>query len=141
MKKPVIITIVAVGILALIGTVLTVSFNIKFKKMTEQVDADYAAVQMVDLKSVKDGVYKGSYQAFIVAVDLEVEVVDHEITRIEVKDQKCGKGYEGLEVIDRIVNAQSLDVDAKTGATGSSSVIVIAVDRALKPAIQSGLLD
>jgi len=45
--------------------------------------------------------------------------------------QHCGPGYEAKEVLDRIVAAQSPQVDVVTGATGSSRCLMAAVHRAL----------
>ncbi|MGB7055012.1 MAG: FMN-binding protein [bacterium] len=46
-------------------------------------------------------------------------------------EQRSGPGYEALETIDRIIGAQSPNVDVVSGATGSSKSIMIAVQNAL----------
>ena len=48
--------------------------------------------------------------------------------------QDCGPGYEALDTIDRIIEAQSPKVDTTSGATGSSLCIQAAVYRALNSA-------
>ena len=64
-------------------------------------------------------------------MELEVEVKDNKIDKINIIKQRSGPGYEGRQVINRIIEEQSLKVDANTGATGSSSSIILAVDKAL----------
>jgi len=91
-------------------------------------------VAAVDLYSVPDGVYTGTFGEFLVSATVEVDVEAHHITGITVVDQHCGSGYRALETIDRIMAAQSPLVDAVSGATDSSRCIMIAVYRALSAA-------
>ena len=53
------------------------------------------------------------------------------ITNIEIKDHMTGLGKNGEKIIDQIINKQSLDVDAISGATQSSVTITKAVENAL----------
>lgn len=88
-------------------------------------------INAVDLQKIKDGEYTGSYKNFLVQVDLKVTVKNKKITDIRVISQDCGPGYEAAGLIPKIMKAQSLKVDAVTGATGSSIAILKAVERAL----------
>lgn len=85
----------------------------------------------VDLSSLDDGTYRGSFGEFLVSVELDVTVRSHRITDIDVVDQRGGSGYEALQTLDRIIEAQSPKVDVVTGATKSSQCIMIAAYRAL----------
>ena len=98
--------------------------------MVEVIDS--VELTSVDLAQIEDGVYRGEFGEFLVSVTLDVTVEDHKITGIEIIEQNSGPGYEAHEVIDRIIQAQSPDVDAVTGATGSSKCIMIAVHNALQ---------
>ncbi len=105
---------------------------LRMKQMAETISNEYIKVEEADLSKIADGVYPGTFGDFLVSVDLEVTVKDHRIAGIIIKKQDCGPGYEALETVDRIIEAQNLRVDAVTGATGSSKTIMIAVGRALK---------
>ncbi len=72
-----------------------------------------------------------SFGDFLVSVSLDVTVSDNRITDIVIVEQNGGPGYEALETLDRILEAQSPVVDAVSGATGSSRCIMIAVYKAL----------
>ena len=84
-----------------------------------------------DLIQIPDGVYKGSYAAFPVIVDLSVTVKNHEITDIEILKHQNGQGKEGESIVNSVMQKQSLQVDAVSGATYSSIVILKAVENAL----------
>lgn len=125
MKK--VIIIVGICILLVIAGWLT--FRFQYGKMVKYL-TEYT-LKDIDLNSIPDGEYKGQSSAFLVSVDLNVKVQNHKISDIVIVKQSSGKGYEGRSVIDRILKEQSLKVDAKTGATGSSKCILIAVEKAL----------
>lgn len=129
MRKKILIVLIAVVSLAFIGSGL---FYLRYRNMADVITAEVARVGDVDLSKIPDGVYKGSFGEFLVQVDLEASVVDHRIAGIKILRQECGPGYEALETVDRIIAAQSPKVDAVTGATGSSSSIMIATWRALE---------
>jgi uncharacterized protein with FMN-binding domain len=85
----------------------------------------------VNLQSVSDGTYRGSCGKFLVAVDLEAKVLQHRIADIKIVTEKCGKGYDAKKVVERVLQAQSLNVDVVSGATASSKCILIALELAL----------
>lgn len=118
-------------ILAISGAVIILVFQRRYHKMANIIRTEYAALSDVNLEKIPDGIYNGKFGEFLVAVDLDVEIKNHHIEKITIKKQNCGPGYEALETIDRIIKAQSPKVDAVSGATGSSMVIMIAVNRAL----------
>ncbi|MFO8059504.1 MAG: FMN-binding protein, partial [Bacillota bacterium] len=79
----------------------------------------------------RDGTYDGSHEVFPVSVEVRVTVQDHRITRIELVKHTHGRG-EAAEVIpDRVLEAQTLKVDAISGATYSSKAILKAIEDAL----------
>lgn len=84
-----------------------------------------------DLLQISDGVYKGSYAAFPVIVDVSVTVKNHEITDINIQKHQNGQGKEGESIVNSVMQKQSLQVDAVSGATYSSIVILKAVENAL----------
>ena len=120
-----------VGIIVLALACVAGIFAVRFQSMANNVKAQYACIQPLNLAQVKDGVYTGSFGDFLVSVKVNVTVKRHRIAGVKVVDQKCGPGYEALSTVDRIMKAQAPKVDAVTGASGSSMAIMIAVNRAL----------
>lgn len=88
----------------------------------------------VDLEGIADGTYVGSYELFPVSVVVEVAVKNHELTGIKLVEHRNGRGKAGEAVVDRVLKAQALQIDAVSGATYSSLVILKAIDNALAEA-------
>jgi uncharacterized protein with FMN-binding domain len=125
-----------IGIVAaIVLLVVVVGFGIliyRLAGMAHTIEGEQSKVTGVNLAKVADGVYSGSFGNFVVFASVEVVVKNHRIDQITIKEQHCGKGYEALETINRIIKAQSPKVEAVTGASSSSRCIMIAVDRALR---------
>jgi len=85
----------------------------------------------VDVRSVPDGEYIGRHRVFPVSVKVKVIVVDGRIDRIDILRHFNGQGEAGEGVVERVLQAQSLEVDAITGATYSSRVILKAIELAI----------
>lgn len=118
--------LIGLGILLVIVVVFGIAFFLRFQQMAKRIES--AVVEDVDLTQLADGIYTGEYGDFLVDVKLKVTIKDHQITAIEITEQRSGPGYEATETIDRIIEAQSPRVDA---ATGSSRCIMLAVQDAL----------
>lgn len=88
-------------------------------------------ISEIDLTEVEDGTYIGSYAKFPVDAKVKVTVKDHRITAIDLIEHGNGKGAPAEVVPGKVVEAQSLDVDAVSGATYSSKVILKAIENAL----------
>lgn len=121
--------LIGLGVLIIILVIAFVFFRLRYNKMVDVIDS--VKLERIDLHKIEDGIYRGAFGEFLVSVTLDVTVKDHKITKIEIIEQNSGPGYEAREVIDRIILAQSPNVDAVTGATGSSKSIMIAVQKAL----------
>ena len=91
-------------------------------------------IKAVDLAPIPDGTYVGSYDNYRWTNKVEVSVSEHKITGI--KPLKIQQGRDGLvkELILKILDRQSPDVDAITGATASSNGFLKAVETALESA-------
>ena len=85
----------------------------------------------IDLSSIPDGVCTGSYKMFPVDAKVKVTIADNKITDIELVEHGNGQGKPAEVIPERVVEAQSLKVDAVTGATYSSQVILKAIENAL----------
>lgn len=82
----------------------------------------------------KDGTYIGDGQGFGGNIQVQITIADDTLTDIQVVSaEKEDSAYlsQGKAVIDRILEAQSTDVDTVSGATFSSTGILMAVEDAL----------
>jgi uncharacterized protein with FMN-binding domain len=90
----------------------------------------------VEPEGLKDGVYEGEYKKGINKAVVKVTIADGRIAEIElVKHTASWIGKKANEIIpQRIVEQQSTQVDAVSGATNSSRVIMNAVQMAIEKA-------
>jgi uncharacterized protein with FMN-binding domain len=121
--------LIGLGIFAGLIIVFGIAFFFRARQMVKVIDS--AVVADVDLTKIENGVYTGEFGDFLVNVKLAATVQDHRIAKIDVIEQRSGPGYDALETIDRIIEAQSPNVDIVSGATGSSKSIMLAVQKAL----------
>jgi len=91
--------------------------------------------QLPDMSGKPDGVYRGDYglTGTPVKVTLDVTVQNAAITTINIVKHLCSPiGKKAEKITGSIIEKQSLNVDAITGATGSSKAILKAVENALQ---------
>lgn len=100
---------------------------IRYKKKVKN-----TSIGNVDFTQIPDGKYEGYYNAYLVDARVKVNMENGRLLNIELLEHKHGKGYSGEKIIDKIVQKQSLQVDAISGATGSSKAILKAVETAVK---------
>ena len=82
-----------------------------------------------------DGVYEGSYTGGPNSAVVNVTIQGQKITAIEIVKHDALKGKKAEPIIpQRIIEQQSTVVDAVSGATNSSAVIMNAVQVALEKA-------
>ena len=96
-------------------------------------DADSAEADSAD-NVYKDGTYTGDGQGFGGNIQVQITISDDTLTDIQVVSaEKEDSAYlsQGKAVIDRILEAQSTDVDTVSGETFSSTGILMAVVDAL----------
>jgi uncharacterized protein with FMN-binding domain len=90
-------------------------------------------IGQVDLSHVDDGAYKETYSYNEgMGATVVVTVMDHQIETIFIQEHKTGLGKKAEKIVDRVIEEQSLHVDAVSGATGSSLIILKAIENALK---------
>jgi len=88
-----------------------------------------------DLSGKQDGIYRGDYNlsGTPVKVSLDVTLENEKLIQIKIIKHVCSPiGKKAEEIIDSIISRQSLDIDAVSGATGSSKGILKAVENALQ---------
>lgn len=128
MKKRRIVMFVILGLLvvaAIAGFAIKTSIENKLNQLAD------VTIPKVDFSTIEDGTYTGSYKVFPVSVKVQVTVEDHHITSIDLIEHKNGQGAPAESIPEQVIKAQSLDVDAVTGATYSSKVILLAIEDAL----------
>lgn len=88
----------------------------------------------VDVAAVDDGTYTGTGAGFASDITVEVTISGGEITEIVVVEHDDTPDFFDQvedDTIDRIIDAQDVDIDAVSGATASSEGIIEAVFDAL----------
>ncbi len=84
------------------------------------------------LEEKEDGTYPGSWEKYRWFCDVEVDITSHRIDTIRVlRAANGGKKFYG-ELITRVVDQQSVEVDAVSGGTISSNAFFKAVEEALE---------
>ncbi|MDT4762025.1 FMN-binding protein [Sphaerochaeta sp. PS] len=126
-------TFILVAIIAIL-LVLTVSGRL-FMQATETnlENLRTTRLQDIQLATLSDGSYGGAYSCFPIAVELEVQVQDHRIADIRLLKHRNGQGKAAEAILPLVVAKQSLQLDAISGATYSSIVILKAIEAALQP--------
>ncbi|GHV78883.1 hypothetical protein AGMMS49944_06740 [Spirochaetia bacterium] len=100
--------------------------------ITACVNLSKIVIHNFDLTNVADGVYRGQSKVGPVRVTLDVEVKDRTITAIDLIQHFNGLGKKAEAIIPTVIEAQSLEVDVVSGATGSSKAILQSIENALK---------
>ena len=84
-----------------------------------------------NLAQISDGIYTGSCDNGLVKVRVEVIVENHAILDVRLLEHDNGLGSAAEPITDMVVQRQSVEVDAISRATISSTTILKAVENAL----------
>lgn len=87
---------------------------------------------MPDLSEILNGDYIGEYSILPVHVKVQVSVTDYRIVGIAILQHDNGLGSTAETITTDVIERQSLNVDAISGATVSSKCILKAVENALE---------
>jgi len=123
------IIIIALIIIAALGIIIL----IMSKNLKSYDEFDFSGL---DLSKIEDGTYTGSEDGGIIKVTVDVSIKDHIIQGITIVKHDCGKGKPAEVIVDDIVEKNSLEVDAISGATLSSNVIKVAIYNALSEGVK-----
>jgi uncharacterized protein with FMN-binding domain len=122
--------IIAIGVAIFMLTI--------FPKIQEQNEVREMTINEVELSKVHDGTFCGDFTYGNFTYEVEVTVQDHQIQRINIlrnrSESDHAKKAEG--VADKVIKAQSLKVDAVTGATTTSKALLKAIERALTAGLE-----
>lgn len=118
-------------ILALTLVAVLISWEFYFKRMRE---IGKLSIGHVDTASVADGIHSGHFETPYKTYRVNVSVINHEITRIEVEPGDRFWSYfdnEAKAVGKQVIRRQCTDVDVVSGATITSKAILKAIENAL----------
>ncbi len=128
--------IIALIIIAVLGIAARIGWSFLAK---EHEEAGNLPLNAVDFGRLADGVYVGEYEGGMYkwrANKVQVTVTSGKVAHIKLLDSSDpGKDNTQQNMLyDRVINEQSLQVDAISGATLTSKAYLQAVENALKQA-------
>jgi len=88
-------------------------------------------INTVDLSKIPDGSYEGSYNKGRFSYRVEVTVKDNRIESVNILSKPSIVQEFDNDIISRVLQQQSLKVDAVTGATASKKALLKAIENAL----------
>lgn len=130
MKISVIIIFVIV-IIVIVGVIGINSWSSKIVKEAYELKDIY-----IDMTQIADGTYEGHSEMGPVIVDVKVTVQDDAIINVEIIKHQNGLGQAANVIVEDMVDKNTYDVDAVSGATVSSEIIKNAVNNALQKGMQ-----
>lgn len=116
------------GLLVFCGVMLTMVSGCALIRYKNKI-AD-TQINTVDLETIKDGEYEGFYDVEYINAKVLVRVESHKIVDIQLIEHKSGH-YSGEPMIQKVLESQSLEVDAISGATNSCKTVLKAIEIAL----------
>jgi len=127
MKRKLVIGAVIIAVLAVVAVMGVSKVNQGAKNAVSSV-----TINTKNADGVADGEYIGEYEVLPVKVVVRVNVKNEKIKNIEILEHQKMLGGKAEKITNDILERQSLDVDAITGATVSSKTILKAVENALQ---------
>ncbi len=115
---------ILLGVLAAV-VVLIIIVAVNLPKSLSVSDSSF------DLTAISDGIYEGECDNGLVYVKVEVEIQNHDIAGVQILEHRNGMGQPAEAITQAVVNSQSVEADAVSGATMSSQTILKAVENAL----------
>jgi len=126
--------ILVTALISIIGIGL-IAAGVKAHLETNLKQLENLPISEVNLMELDDGSYTGNYKVFPVSAEVRVTMNNHKITEIELIEHKNGEGAAAEVIPEKVVEAQTLDVDVVSGATYSSKVILKAIENALNSSL------
>lgn len=116
------------------GTVIILLFSLLFTSGCMSTHEEMIALPLdqLFLENKDDGTYPGSWDKYRWFCDVEVDISKHRIDTIRVLRAANGNNKFYTELVARVVDQQSLEVDGMSGATITSNTFFKAVEEALE---------
>ncbi len=124
---------IAVIIIAALVLIIVIGFKC-FSAITLN-EAKLLNENLIDVTQVADGTYAGHSEMGPVLVNVEVSVKDGRLTEVRLLEHRSGMGQKANSIVASMQEKGTHDVDAISGATISSEIIINAVNDALKKGI------
>ncbi len=97
---------------------------------------DQVQLSMPELSKIPDGVYRGSAKVLPVIARVQVTVTGGRITGFRILRHLTGQGRAAEVLTEQVVEKQTIEIDAVSGATYSSKVILKAGENALRAGLE-----
>lgn len=124
-----ILTIMIVFIVVMAG-VFYIGIQSRLKAFSKEVSQ--IQVNDINIENVDDGMYVGEYYVNeSVGAVVRVTVENNKITNIDFIEHEHARGEKAEKIVNTVIHKQSLNVDTISGATGSSIIILKAIEDAL----------
>ncbi|MBO5209595.1 MAG: FMN-binding protein [Lachnospiraceae bacterium] len=106
-----------------------VNYFIDFMNYQQKIDS--IEVSNIHIADMGDGTYEGEYDAGYIYAKVEVEVQGNKIVSVQLIEHRNERGEAAETIPGIVVEQQKTVVDAVSGATNSSKVIMKAIENAL----------
>lgn len=128
MKKHKTMKRVAICFLVLLGGI-GISIVVLLHDITQK--TNQIKLHTPKLTTIKDGVYEGSYKIFPVSAKVKVYIENKRIADVEIITHEHGLGKAAENIVNEVLQKQSLQVDTVSQATISSVCILKATEQAM----------
>ena len=131
MKRRILIRILLVAGIVVVSLIVIIMVLVVPKLEADLKKLDNLEFEQLNLSTLKDGIYEGSFEAGIVSASVRVEVSGHEVKSVEIVKHNHGRGKAAEAITNSVVEKQSVQIDVVSGATYSSKVILKAIENAI----------
>lgn len=125
-KKALVTVLVMIAVVAVAGFAL---YFVSAKQL--QTAMEEMTYTHTDAANVPDGTYVGECDVTLVYAKVQVTVKDGQMTDIQLLEHDNGRGSAAENIVEVVMDKQTIAVDDVSGATISSKVIRKAIDNAL----------
>lgn len=125
-------------IIAAIILVTAFFFLVKYLKSVKDYKSEVSSITYsdIDISNLQNGTYIGECDVDFIYAKVEVIIYNQEIIDIKLLEHRNDRGQAAEVILDRMMEEQSIEVDAVSSATNSSKVIKKAVENALITGVQ-----
>ena len=128
MKKLMKISVIIIFVIVIIVIVDVIGINSWSSKIVKEA---YELEDIyINMTQIADGTYEGHSEMGPVIVDVKVTVQDGAIINVEIIKHQNGLGQAANVIVEDMVDKNTYDVDAVSGATVSSEIIKNEIGRA-----------
>lgn len=113
----------------IIGGAFGIKYLIDVKKYKDAMAK--TQIKDIDISNKPDGKYTGEYNVNFISAKVVVSIKDKKIENITLVEHKNERGKAAEKILDKVKEKNSIKVDAVSGATNSSKVILKAIEKAL----------